>query len=222
MARITDMIATIDKLGGLTTLNRYTVQITPPSTLISGARDIPFLCDTVNSPGIQFATENIKHKGYGLSEKRPISADMDDITATFFVDNSNTIYGFFQKWFQMVTSFDPNHSRNTVHGMSLESFNYPEEYYGSMTLEIKDVADNSVITFNMDQLYPINMGTITWGWENNDSIARLPITFTYRSFSTGETLNTSAAENGAIDTSTSSRDINNVLDSVQRTNSFII
>jgi hypothetical protein len=72
------------------------------------------------------------------------------------------------------------------------------------------------------------VGTVTYGWENNDSIARLPITFTYRSFSTEQTLNGSSGSLGSIDTSSSSRNVNNILtpsnvpESIQKTNTFII
>jgi hypothetical protein len=208
-------MSTINKLDGLATLNRFTVQITPPSQLISISRDIPFLCDTVNIPGVQFASEQIKHKGYGLIEKRPTSMEMDDITATFFIDNSNVILGFFQKWVQMVYSFDPNHSREKVNGMSLESFNYPEEYYGTMEITIKNIADGKVITYNMEKVFPLNMGSITLGWENNDAIARLPVTFAYRSFSTEETINTTTEKNTSLDNSLS------VTDAIEITNSII-
>lgn len=206
MARIQDIMSTINKLNGLTTLNRFMVQITPPAQLTSKSRDIPFLCETVNIPGLTFSTEIIRHKGYGLSEKRPTGLDMDDITATFFIDNSNVILGFFQKWIQMVYSFDPNHSRDKVNGMSLESFNYPEEYYGTMDIFVKNTENNTVIQYTMEQVYPLNMGSITLGWENNDQLARMAITFAYRSFSTGETLNTNTLNNTSLDTSSSNRD----------------
>jgi hypothetical protein len=224
MSRILDMITTINRLNGLTTLNRFSVQITPPQILVNKSRDIPFLCETVNLPGIQFTTEQIKYKGYGLIEKRPTSMEMDDITATFFIDNSNVIMGFFQKWMQMVYSFDPNHSRDKVHGMSLESFNYPGEYYGTMVISVKNVGDENVIEYTLEDVYPLNMGAITLGWENNDQVARLAVTFAYRSFSTGETLNTSTAQNTSLDTSSNNRNLGNISveEAVNQTTSFIV
>lgn len=203
MSRITDMIAHINKVGGLVTSNRFAVEITPPTSLQAQdrARSIPFLCDTVNAPGIQFGVESVKHKGYGLGEKRPTSMEMDDITATFFIDNKRLILGFFQRWMQHIISFDPNHSRSKVSEMSLESFNYPEEYWGTMVVLVKNISDETVISYTFDKVFPLNMGTITFGWENNDTLARIPITFSYRSFSTEETISTSTTDNASIDTS---------------------
>lgn len=218
------MVAIVNGLGGLATLNRFVVQITPPSTLAKDMRTLSFLCETVNLPGITFGTDDIKQKGYGITEKRASSIGFEDVTCTFFIDNSGICLSFFQKWAQLITSFDPNHSRDLVNDMSLESFNYPEEYWGTVTIYFMDTSNNNVSVYTLDKVWPSAIGSVTLGWESNDSLARIPITFNYRSFSTDNTLSTEKTSNPGIDSDSNYRNLASlsVADAVAKTTQSIV
>lgn len=211
MSSIIDIMGIINKYNGLAGSNRFAVQITPPPSLVSDARDIMFLCETVNIPGITFNTDTIKHKGYGLTEQRPIGLTFDDVTSTFFVDNKGFTLGFFQKWMQLVESFDPNHSRKRVDGMSLESFNYPEDYEATINIYYKDATNEDFMVYTLEKAFPTTMGSTTLGWEMNDTLARFAITFTYKSYSTGVTSEVETTDNQTIDTNSNNARINSVL-----------
>lgn len=207
MSSIIDMVSAVNRLGGLAASNRFVVQITPPSLIFNDARNLTFLCETVNLPGIQFGTEDVKHKGYGTIEKRATSAGFEDVTCTFFIDNSGICLSFFHRWAQLVYSFDYNHDRKKVDGMSLESFNYPEDFWGTIEIQFKTNDNRDITVYTLDKAWPSAIGSMTLGWEQNDSLARLPITFNYRSFSTDKTIDTKTTNNEQIDTNSTFRDL---------------
>ena len=186
---INNLIATINKLGGLNSGNKYTVQITPPASLNVDSRTLVFLCDTVTLPAHNISLEQVRYKGYGLSEQRANGVQFDDIQCTFYVDNSNVALGFFQKWIQLISSVDPNHADKTFNGVPSEMFSYPEEYWGEITIDVQDKASNSVIKYQVSKAFPHSIGSIQLSWDQNDQISRLPISFTYRSYSTTVTEN---------------------------------
>lgn len=184
MSNINDILATINKLGGLAKPNRFAVQITAPTTMASAARDLVYLCDTVNLPDLQFQTEDIKNKGYGLSEKRPVGVTFGDVTATFFIDNNGVSLRFFQTWVSRVFSFNTSLSDKKINGLSAESYNYPADYSGTVQIAFMNDSNQDIIVYTLEDAYPTHIGGVTLGWEQNDQHAKLPVTFAYKTYTT--------------------------------------
>jgi hypothetical protein len=128
----------------------------------------------VNLPSITLGTENFKHKGYGVDESRVNSIAFEDITLTLFVDNSNKVLNLFQKWIDRTFAFSDGK----------ETLYFPEEYWGTLDIQVKDASDNNVIKYTMEKAHPVLLGSVQLGWEQNDALARIPVTFTYRTYST--------------------------------------
>lgn len=215
MSNISDIISTITNLNGFAKTNRFIVQITPPSTL-NVNESLNFLCDTINLPSVDFATENVKHLGYGLQEKRIISTTFDNVTGTFFIDNSGVCLQFFQQWMQLISPFDPNNKNKNVYGISNEDINYPEDYWGTITIYLKDSTNKNIQIYTLDKCHPINIGGISLGWEQNDTLARLPVSFTYRSFSTETTSSLPTTNNKNIETSSKFTNLNQINSIIQQ------
>lgn len=207
MSNINQMVSAINRLGGLSSGNRFVVQITPPASLAKDARTMTFLAYNMSLPGLNVVTEDVKHKGYGLSEKRASGIAMDDIQGTFFVDNSGVSLSFFHKWMQLVSSYDINHANKLVDGMSTETVNYPESYWAEMTIFLKNQAGDDFIVYQLSKLYPIAMSETMLAWDQNDQIATFNITFTYRQFSTKQTADVNTSENTTLTTN----ELNNIL-----------
>ena len=57
--------------------------------------------------------------------------------------------------------------------------NYKEQYATDILITTVDEANNDIINVRLTKAFPVFMGDISLGWNDTDSIARLPITFTY-------------------------------------------
>lgn len=175
---ISDFSANISKLSPAR-LNKYSVMITPPAELnLPISEDITLLCDSANLPGASIGLDMIRHKGYGLDEKRPNTISFDDITLTIIADGQGRVLDFLQKWVNHVFSHDEENDNPD----SLEMFNYPQEYWGALDIYLYDITAKMYMTYTMKMAYPINIGGIQMGWDQNDQLMRIPVTFTFRNY----------------------------------------
>lgn len=158
-------------------LNKFQVFLVPPLAIRNPILDdLPMLCDTVNLPGMSLGSDEFRHKGYGLAEKRPTTFGFDDVTITIIGDSNGKVNELLQAWSNLIFPHDTNEDTGT------ELFNYPSEYYGTMEIYVYDKAGNITSTYSFQNVYPFNIGGIQLGWEQVDSFMRIPITFTYRNY----------------------------------------
>lgn len=66
---ITELMSTIDFYDGIHKPSHFYVEIHPPQWLGDRqvVRDLKFLCEATNLPGIQLQTVSVRPLGYGLS-----------------------------------------------------------------------------------------------------------------------------------------------------------
>lgn len=172
---------------GIAKTNNYAVNITPPAQLVDPIiNDLPFMVNSSNTPGSNFGTDPIRHKGYGLQELRPVQLDFEPITMTIIGDAKGHVAGFLQKWMSLVFNFDESSQRSTYQ-IPTEMFNYPDEYVGTIDLHLYDIASEVFSTYKLQRAYPVNMGAITLNWGETDNLMLIPVSFTYRSYSTDVT-----------------------------------
>lgn len=190
------MLATINAVGGLTKASKFLVRITPPSSLRNNINeDFTFLCDSAQLPGISWQTDDIKMAGYGNVEKRPYATMFQDVPLTFFNDSDGKVLKFFHLWMQSIYNFNDKTNPNaSARGLAPNSFQYPKSntdgsggYYG--TVEIMHYDDNSdtIITYELDEAYPIAIGDVQVDWNQENNLLKIPVTFTYTYWS-AETL----------------------------------
>lgn len=181
MFNINDIRATMGKYG-IARSAHYAVTFTPPSILNSPViSDLPFMCDSANLPGVILSLDDVRHKGYGLVEKRPNSITFEDFTVSIIGDASGLVLAFIQDWLSLVTNFDGESEQSTF-GIAPEMFNYPAEYWGTINLYLYDITANVYKTYTLSKAFPVNLGAVELNWSNNDALMRIPMTFTYRSF----------------------------------------
>jgi hypothetical protein len=160
----------------------YAVNFTPPAGVDTPVvNDLPMLCDTANLPGVVLSLDEIRHKGYGLVEKRPNSINFEDFTVSILGDAGGQVLEFVQKWLSLVTNFD-GESEVSDAGIPAEMFNYPAEYWGTIELYLYDITSQIYKTYTLNKAFPVNLGAVELNWAQNDSIMRIPVTFTYRSY----------------------------------------
>jgi len=57
--------------------------------------------------------------------------------------------------------------------------NYKNQYATDILITTVDENNNDIINVRLTKAFPVFMGDISLGWNDTDSIARLPITFSY-------------------------------------------
>jgi hypothetical protein len=59
---------------------------------------------------------------------------------------------------------------------------YKDDYATRIEIIAYNQAANEFIKYTLEEAYPINVGDVQMGWADTDSIARLPVTFNYRTW----------------------------------------
>lgn len=157
------------------------------------------MVDTANLPGVSIVSDEVRHKGYGLSEARATGVTFDPITLTIIGDAQGKVLGFFQKWTSLVFNFNGEKGMSS-YGNDSELLNYPQDYWGTLDIYLYDVAAKQYQNYKMHRAYPTSFGSVQLGWEQTDSLMRIPVTFSYRSFSSDVTdqLSTQASSINSI------------------------
>lgn len=183
---LNNFLGTVSKLKGFTRPAYFYVEISTPRMMTresNNARNLAFLCETANLPGVSLATTEIRRYGYGPFERKPFSPTFADITMSFFADASGLVQKFFYKWINGIVKFDelPFGPIGETQTTKLAPFevNYKENYKADIIITTVDESNNDIINVRLRDAYPIFMGDINLGWGDTDSISRLPITFTY-------------------------------------------
>lgn len=183
---IQEIISTINSNGGLTKSSKFLVDITVPAISADTSAGMEFYCDSAQLPGIAMQTDEVRTAGYGNIEKRPYASIFQDVPCTFFLDSDGRVLKFFHRWMQLVYNFNDNMSidRETAAGLPTNTFAYPKDYYGEIRILHYDDKSDVVITYILSEAYPIAIGEVQVDWSQSDTLTRLPVTFTYKWWST--------------------------------------
>lgn len=183
---LNNFLSTASKLNGFTRPSYFYIEIAPPPMLVSERdtmRNLAFLSESANLPGVSFATSEVRRYGYGATERKPYAPIFVDTNISFFVDGSGLIQKFFYKWMNGIVKFDETvngkgatYGRNTLQPFEV---NYKDQYATDILITTVDENNNDIVNVRLTKAFPIFMGDISLGWNDTDSIARLPITFSY-------------------------------------------
>lgn len=185
---ITDITSALNKTGGVAKPNLFYVQITPPSNLLyaSYTGQVPFFCSDAVLPGLVYNTTSVKVAGYGVHENRPVDVNFNEVTLTFMVDADGKVLDYFQKWMTLIYNFSVDQS-GVQKGSSLAygEFGYPEDYEcPGLEIYFLNQSADEIITYKLDKAFPTQLGSIPVGWEIDNTIARLNVTFAYKTWDT--------------------------------------
>lgn len=175
---ISEIRSSISDLG-LQKTSHFACSIMMPPSISGRGMDYSLVrVNSVNLPGYNLSTDDIRHKGYGLTEKRPIQTQFEDVSVTLIADGKGEMLDSLHKWMELITPTNPEqHGDDEV-----EYYEYPTNYYGGLEIYIYDVAGKQHTTYTLINPYPFIVGAVQMGWENTDSLMLIPISFAYRSF----------------------------------------
>ena len=123
-------------------------------------------CEKSEIPGYQFQTDT--QRIYGPQFKFPHMPEWQDVTMSFFVGADWQEKIFFEAWMYMV--MDPISN----------NFNYRVEYGADIMINMYDETDTPQYLVTLISAYPISITSMPISYEDNNSVARLQVTFTYR------------------------------------------
>lgn len=187
---INDIRSAISKYDGIHKPSHFYLRVTPPS-FIGGAdyvRDIEYLCDAVNLPGLHFDTVPVKPMGYGTSELRPYETIFSPVRCDFFVDNRSEFFSFFHTWMGNINNFGTDVQKSSDRtGLNYYEFAYPKEYEGTVDIYMFTGEGEELQTTKLHKAFPTDVSDLGLAWEVNDAISKISVTFAYNTWS-AETL----------------------------------
>jgi len=149
-------------------------------------RQLMMYTESFVAPGIAIATsDDVRRYGTGPAAKYPYGAIFTDISANFLADGKGEILKLFQDWMKYIVNYDS--SKNGITGSNgAEPYEvaYKDEYSATINVIIYDESANKIVTYTLNEAFPIFLGDIQLSWSDNDSIMRVPVTFTFRDWQT--------------------------------------
>lgn len=162
--------------------NLFEVTLFPPK-IMTGEKlnySLHLYADSVNIPGINFATSETRRYGYGPIEKKPYAPIFNDITISFLVDGTGNLYKYFYRWMNRIVSSDQYINGNTSsNGLEAFEVEYKDDYKCQINISTFDEAGNAVLSSQLVDAIPISLSDTQLSWGANDEVMRLSMTFTY-------------------------------------------
>lgn len=220
---INDISSTVNSVGGLTKASKFLVRITPPSR-IKGDRVFEFLCESASLPGFALQTEEIRMTGFGNVNKVPYAPIFQDVPLSFYCDADGKVLKFFHTWLQSIFNWNENTnpSGSSAGGLRANTLAYPKDYFGTVEIIHYDDTGNKtvrrtsgipsrqasapppsqeqgIIKYTLNEAYPISVGDVQVGWGMDDTLVKIPVTFSYKYW------NAQTLDQGAVDSRSNAR-----------------
>ena len=175
----------LDTLGTPAPTNRFEVTIVTPAGISVNtdvSRDLTLLCEQAELPGKSMMT--VEDKLYGPPRKIAYGQLFIDTTMTFIcTSNGWKEKMYFDEW------------QNQIVDPELFDAKYFDDYTTSIVLTTFTEQNNRNYSIKFIEAYPLNVGAINLGMNQNNEYARLAVTFAYRRWEyaldnrTGQNLN---------------------------------
>lgn len=166
--------------GGGARPNRYRVTLTFPPGVpqsIAASTKISFTCNAASIPSSNMGVVNAPYMGREV--KLPGDKTFDDWSVQVLVDNDFLGRSVFEKWHDMLLGFKSNVAQPQMVN--------PINAYARALVQTLDRADNVVRTYQIEGMFPIQVGEITLGYDQNDQIIMQPVTFAINGWSSDVT-----------------------------------
>lgn len=163
-----DFISEVKK-DGLARQNRFTVTITPPSSMaaLSGQslQLVQLFCEQAALPGVSYSSQPVK--SYGENREVVYDKNFEDITLTFLVDRKMMVKAFFDEWSNKI--IDP----------STRLVGFYQDYAKDIIIRVQDVSNQDVYISALYEAYPKTVGVVQLD-NNSKDVMKLQVTFTYK------------------------------------------
>lgn len=145
-------------------------------------RTLMMFTEQASLPGMSIGSDDqIKRYGTGPAEKMPHSIFFADITFNFLADGNGEILKMFHNWMRYIVNFDSRKNGPTgLNNADPYEVGYKDDYAAQIEITVFSEAADKIITYTLNDVFPIFLGEIALSWADTDSIMRVPVTFSYR------------------------------------------
>ena len=163
---VSDFMTKVENLGGLARKNRFSVEITPPTSLGSQIQSstINFLAKTISFPARSFGTTTYRSGGrFGLEV--PYETTYEPVSLTMLNTNNHAPRKFWIDWLEHIQSVDatPSHNYN---------MQYYKKFIGQIKISYYNETHNEAFgeDYNviLHEAWPKGISAIELGWENSE------------------------------------------------------
>lgn len=176
--KLSNFVASV-KTKGLMTSNRFRVEFSLPPALANSKnsynytgdlRTVLMYCDSVPLPGMSISTQQART--YGEFREMPYERLFDNITLSFYVDNSMDSKSLFDSWI------------NSIQDPVTRQFNYYNEYITDMTIYVQDKSDKDKYKVKLYECYPKSISPIQMDYGSKD-VMKLQVSINYKYWLSG-------------------------------------
>lgn len=182
---INEFKSRMDQYGGPAKTSLFTVELvgTPGNPYIRD-NELLFFCKNVTMPGIDIETISYRPNGIDLPQSMPTAISAQPLSCIFMLDSDHQVLSFFHSWMQKVVNYGTQGGLfASIDDQLPYELGYKDEYSCRMVIRYySNDATNTQTKFYeviLDGVYPTTVAGIDLAWENNDSIATLPVAFSY-------------------------------------------
>ena len=190
---VSNFMARVDALGGPVKKNRFSVEVTPPRSMVSSvnADTINFLAKAVSFPAKTLAGTEFRYAGK-YSIKVPYETTYENVAITLLNTGNYAPRKFWDNWFNHIQN---NNSKN---------MQYYDKFVGTVTishyLDDEENIDPTKAAYQvtLHNAWPITMNAIEMTWENAE-LMDFQVDLNYSWWSaTGENITTSNYTESAV------------------------
>lgn len=164
---------------GIQFASKFHVRVYPP---VGDARLLEFFCESTSIPGMNIGSTSVKPLGYGSQFEAPLVPVFEDISIRCMIDNSGQVTTLFAEWQKAAVNFDYAPGEALKNGAFQVS--YSADYHGLVEITTFGQDGTANRTISLHNAWPKTVGQVEMSWRDRDQYSVLPVTFTYRSYTT--------------------------------------
>ena len=156
--------------GGGFRPNRYRVVLSFPQAVpntLAATTKAGFTCKATSIPSTMLGTAEVYFMGRPV--KIPGDKTWDDWTVSIYMDTDFVTRDAFETWHDLILGFESTTAREgmatTVNAFATAQVHALNRY------------DEIVKTYDLDGIWPTQVGEVTLGFDQNDQVAEFPVTF---------------------------------------------
>ena len=142
-------------------------------------------CENAVLPTLNLLQEqNVRRYGFGPVENVAYGVNVGDFTLQFIVDKQARVIDFFEAWMNKIVNRDSfggaNINNNVGDGKTPYEVAYKDTYAcPSVNVFVYDRAQNTVIEYNIYDVFPTGIQSMNFSWSEENSLMKLNVTFSF-------------------------------------------
>ncbi len=158
-----------------------------PLTAIKDGVDslLTMRCENAILPTLNLLQEqNVRRYGFGPVENVAYGVNVGDFTLQFIVDKEARVIDFFEAWMNKIVNRDSFGGANMNNNVDDKKTPYEVSYKDtyacpSVNVFVYDRAQNTVIEYNIYDVFPTGIQSMNLSWSEENSLMKLNVTFSF-------------------------------------------